>query len=106
MLDKIFRFIDANKKYVIELTKRLVSIPTVNPPGENYERIVDLLEKTCEEIGLKTKRIRVPDNKLKKYGISKGSKRISLVARWDVGSKKTLHINGHYDVVPSTENWT
>ncbi len=106
MADRIFKFIDSNKKYVIELTKHLVSIPTVNPPGENYERIVAFLEKTCREIGLETKRITIPMGELKKYGVSSGSKRISLIARWNTTSKKTLHINGHYDVVPSTENWT
>lgn len=106
MSDRIFKFIETNKKYVIELTKRLVSIPTVNPPGENYERIVAFLERICKEICLETKKIIIPKSELKKYGVTNGSKRISLIARWDTGAEKTLHINGHYDVVPATENWT
>jgi succinyl-diaminopimelate desuccinylase len=106
MFSSISKYIDSNKKYVIALTKRLVGIPTVNPPGENYEKMVDFLEGECKNIGLTTKRVVVPDRELRRHGIVKGSRRINLIARWNVHSKRTLHVNGHYDIVPPTENWT
>lgn len=91
---------------LVALARSLIKIPTINPPGENYEKLVEILEKRCRAIGLKTRRIIVPKTALKKHGITTGSKRIVLLARWDVGAKKTLHINGHYDVVPVTSRWT
>ena len=101
----LFRHIDSKKDEIVKFTSELISIPTVNPPGENYERIVAVLEKRLKALGLSTRRYLTPPSVLKKYKIEKGSQRITLIARWDVGAKKTLHLNGHYDVVPVTSNW-
>jgi succinyl-diaminopimelate desuccinylase len=101
----VFHYIDKNRKRLIDLVGKLIAIPTVNPPGINYEKITDLLELSCRRLGLKTKRIITPQNELKQYGIKQGSKRINLVALWDTGSRKTLHINSHYDVVPAGSDW-
>jgi succinyl-diaminopimelate desuccinylase len=101
----VFEYIDKNKARLIELTKKLVAIPTVNPPGVNYERMVCLLEAYCKKLGLKTKRIVTPVSVLKEHGVKGGSKRINLIANWDVNAHKTLHINSHYDVVPATSSW-
>lgn len=104
-MKEIIKYLNNNKHGIIGLAERLVSIPTINPPGKNYERMVALLEKECKAIGLKTTRRIVPKTYLKKKGITKGSQRINLIAEWDTGSKKTLHITGHYDVVPATGHW-
>jgi succinyl-diaminopimelate desuccinylase len=101
----IFEYIDKNRGRLIKLTKELVAIPTVNPPGLNYERMVDFIESHCVRLGLKTKRVNTPQSELKRYGVKSGSKRINLIANWDTGSKNKLHINGHYDVVPAMSSW-
>ncbi len=98
-------YIDKNKGKQIKFIKELVAIPTVNPPGSNYEKIVDIIEGYCKELELKVKRVIVPLSELKKYNITSGSKRINLIAYWPVKAKKTLHINGHYDVVPAGPGW-
>jgi succinyl-diaminopimelate desuccinylase len=98
-------FIDKNKNKLIRLTMQLISIPTNNPPGENYDKIADFIEKYCKRLALDTKRIITPKSELKKYKISAGSERINLIAKWDVGAQRTLHINSHYDVVPATSSW-
>jgi len=99
------QFIDKNKNKLIRLTMQLVSISTTNPPGENYDKIVDFIEKYCKRLSLDTKRIITPKAELKKHKISAGSERINLIARWDAGAQRTLHINSHYDVVPATSSW-
>jgi succinyl-diaminopimelate desuccinylase len=101
----IFDYIDKNKHKLINLTKELVSVPTVNPPGLNYEKITNILKAYCEKLGLKTKRFITPRSELKKYGVKGGAKRINLIANWDTAAKKTLHINAHYDVVPVMSSW-
>ena len=104
-MKQVFQLINKNKAKLIKLTMQLVSIPTVNPPGDNYEKIVDFIEGYCKGLSLDTKRVLTPKSELKKYKINSGSERINLIANWDVGAKKTLHINGHYDVVPTTLSW-
>jgi succinyl-diaminopimelate desuccinylase len=101
----IFEYIDKSKDKLIKLTKELVAVPTVNPPGLNYDKITSILEAYCKGLGLKTKRIITPRSELKKHGVKGGAKRINLLANWDTGAKNKLHINGHYDVVPAMSSW-
>lgn len=105
VLEGILKYIDSNKQELVEFTKELVSVPTVNPPGDNYENVVSLIENKCKEINLETKRFLVPKKELRILGVVGGSPRINLLAQWHTSSEKTLHINGHYDVVPATSNW-
>ena len=105
-MEKVLSYLDSEKDNLIEFTKELIRIPTVNPPGDNYEKIVGILEDKCRELNIDTKRHVTPKARLKSLGIEDGSERVSLVADWDTGSKKTFHMNGHYDVVPATSNWT
>ena len=104
-MKEIINYLNNNRNNIINLTERLISIPTVNPPGENYERIVAVLERECKSSGLKVTRRAVPKNYLAKKGITKGSQRINLIADWQTRSKKTLHMAGHYDVVPAGGKW-
>ena len=105
MLLKIKKYIDSKEKQVVGLTGKLIEIPTIDPPGINYEKIVSFLEKECRRIGLSTRRYEIPGKVLRRHGIKGGSRRICLLADWNTGSKKTVHINGHYDVVPAAGKW-
>jgi succinyl-diaminopimelate desuccinylase len=89
-MDDISQKISEKKEEILEFAKSLIRIPTQNPPQENYEEIIKVLQE------------KLVDFELKIY--SKNSKP-NLVVFWDVGAKETLHINGHYDVVPATNNW-
>jgi succinyl-diaminopimelate desuccinylase len=102
---KLKDHLEKNKKYVIDLVSRLIEIPTVNPPGENYEEMVGLLELECRRLGLVTRKYVTSKAVLDKHMINGGSKRVSLVADLDNGCKKVFHINSHYDVVPATDKW-
>jgi len=98
-------YFEKNKKYAIGLLSHLIEIPTVNPPGENYEEIVCFLEKECRKLGLSVKKYITPRSALNRFRVRCGSERVNLVADLNVGAKKTLHINSHYDVVPATDKW-
>lgn len=104
-MKQVFQFINKKRDKLIRLTKQLVSIPTVNPPGENYGEIVAFIEKYCKRLALDTRRIITPKSELKRYKVSAGSERINLIVKWDIGAQRTLHINSHYDVVPATSSW-
>ena len=95
-VEKLFNYMEADKDYARVLLSKLIAIPTVNPPGENYEKIVSFLENECKAAGLKTKKYITPQAVLERFGIKGGSRRIGLVADWTVGRKaKILHINSH-----------
>jgi len=105
MENKLLKYLGCNKRYVINLVSRLIEIPTVNPPGENYEKMADFLESECKKLSLVTRKYITPKSILDKYNVSGGSKRVNLVADLNAGCKKVLHINSHYDVVPATDKW-
>ena len=44
MSDSLSRRIEARRDELIALTQALIRIPTLNPPGENYRAICDMLK--------------------------------------------------------------
>ena len=97
-----------DETYAVELLKRLISIPTVNPPGEHYGEMAELLRGELEHLGLRVEVHRVPDEVvLRHYPWARGHPRYIVLAR--LGSGKpgpVLHYNGHYDVVPPGQGWS
>ncbi|MCX8117860.1 MAG: M20 family metallopeptidase [Desulfobacterota bacterium] len=84
---KVDRFL--SQKDLIELTRRLIRIPTENPPG-NEGQAFEFLAPLISQLGFQTKIYRSP----------KG--RVNLIARkrWGKGGR-VLIFNGHLDVVPA-----
>ena len=69
---------------MLDLTKRLIAIPSENPPGNQYEECAQIL---CEELD------RLGFDDLRREGAC-------VLA--SVGSgERTLYFSGHYDVVPA-----
>ena len=106
-------YIDAHEADLIALLRRLVRLPTVNPPGEHYDAITRLLAAELARAGLAARRLRVPAAFARKH-LPRGQWHLP---RWNVlgrlaaprpaaGARpKTLHFNAHYDVVPVSGNW-
>ncbi len=72
---------------VLDLARKLIKIPSENPPGDMNE-IAAFIEEYLSEVGVKIER----------YEPVKG--KISLIARIGSNSGKELIFNGHMDVVP------
>ncbi len=87
--------IENDKDSLISSLADMISIPTVNPPGLNYHKMADYLRKKAQSLGIDTKMI-TPKTQ---------TDRVSVILRWDMGSKNTFHINYHYDVVPASLKW-
>ncbi|HEX8798768.1 MAG TPA: M20/M25/M40 family metallo-hydrolase [Terriglobales bacterium] len=69
---------------IVELTKRLIAIPSENPPGNHYEECVRLLIDELQQLGFD------------------GVRREGACVLASVGSgSRTLYFSGHYDVVPA-----
>ena len=103
MADGLFQRIDNARDDLIALTQELIRIPTLNPPGENYAAICDLLDSRLSQAGFETTWVRAEGAP----GDSDRYPRWNLVARHE-GSRPgdCVHFNSHTDVVEVGHGWT
>ena len=96
--DKVIAAVDSLRDEIVDLTARLIRIPTVNPPGEHYPDVARLLGETLRGFGYAVEEI-TPDARA-------AHPRINVVGRLDGASARpVLHFNGHVDVVPAGDGW-
>jgi acetylornithine deacetylase/succinyl-diaminopimelate desuccinylase-like protein len=62
-------FIDQNFPREVEFLKKLVRVPSDNPPGD-CARHADVAAKELEQLGFTVERHRVPDAVVKKHGMA------------------------------------
>ena len=101
-------YIDLHAPGLLRRLQTLIGISTVNPPGENYEKITAGLTRDLTALGLKTKRYPIPAALLKKSlpAAQRGFPRYNVLGKLGVrGATKTIHFNAHYDVVPVSGRW-
>lgn len=103
VIEKISAAVDQHADEIVEFAADLIRIPTVNPPGEEYE--------TCARfIG---ERLRACDFEVH-YVSADGRPehtaahpRVNVIGRRAGASAHPLvHVNGHFDVVPPGDGWT
>jgi succinyl-diaminopimelate desuccinylase len=98
--------IERGRERLVASLRELVRIPTVNPPGRHYGRIVEHLVARCESLGLTTRTIPVPPSAARRVVPHADEyPRTNVLARWHVGARRTVHFNAHYDVVPTSGGW-
>lgn len=103
MSDRLFQRIDDARDDLIALTQELIAIPTLNPPGENYAAICDLLDARLTRSGFETTWVRAEGAP----GDSDRYPRWNIVARHE-GPRPgpCVHFNSHTDVVEIGHGWT
>ena len=104
---KICDEIVKSKKEMISLLKELISIPSNNPPGENYNACVEIIYKYLKNIGASVEIIQAPHERLSKnYTAGENLNKPNIFAEIKgYMDGPHIHFNGHYDVVPATGNW-
>jgi succinyl-diaminopimelate desuccinylase len=108
-------YIDAHAADLLSLLRRLIRLPTVNPPGLHYDEITRLLVVELQQAGLTARRLPVPQAWLRRHL----AREQWNLPRWNVlgtlrkpsprggPRRQTLHFNAHYDVVPAAaEGWS
>ena len=101
--ERVLREVDGLKDEVVAFTSELIRIPTVNPPGENYEDCARLIGRRLSACGFEVE-----------YHAAEGRPehtrahpRLNVVgARPGTGPGRAVHLNGHFDVVPAGSGWT
>ena len=85
------RFVSDNRTQMTHTLSDLVAIPTYNPPGQAYTQCVDYLSERLNTWNIEHDVI----------AISKGKyPRLAIMGKIGKG-QESLHLHGHYDVVPS-----
>ncbi len=95
-------------EYAVNTLVDLVKIPTVNPPGENYQTIALFLKQELESLGFEVELIEIPESYLNNtypYApLHHGKPR--YVVWGSIGYGRAIQFNGHYDVVVPGERWS
>ncbi len=95
-LNKIINRVEQNSGYVIDLTRRLIRIPSINPPG-NESEVAQIVGEELESLGFRVEYVVPKEKRVNVIATLKGS-----------GGGKSILFNGHLDVVPpgDLENWS
>lgn len=95
--------IDTRRDALVALTRDLIRIPTLNPPGQHYREICELLAARLEPQGFSCEMVRA----LGAPADSERYPRWNLVARREGGRPgDCVHFNSHHDVVEVGHGWT
>ena len=105
--EKVLVAVEELAEELVDFAAQTLRIPTVNPPGENYTECARLLGDRLKEFGFETEYIEAVGCEAH----SDAFPRVNVIGerRGDAAGQagaKTVHINGHFDVVPVGEGWT
>ena len=103
MLEGLFARIEEQREGLVELTRELVQIPTVNPPGDAYRACARVLGNRLRHSGFDVDYLRAEGA----LGDSERYPRINVVARYEGRAPgPCVHFNGHLDVVEPGQGWS
>ena len=101
--NRLFRRIEDARDDLVALTRDLVRIPTVNPPGDAYTECCDYIGRRLAARGFTVEYLRAEGS----IGDSDRYPRTNVVCRIEGGrSGPCVHFNSHIDVVMPGEGWT
>jgi succinyl-diaminopimelate desuccinylase len=102
-LDRVVSEVDRARDEIVDYTRALVRIPTVNPPGDEYEPCAHFIGDDLRRRGFEVEYIAAsgrPEHTLR-------HPRVNVVGtRRGPSSGAVVHLNGHFDVVPAGGGWT
>ncbi|MEX0852595.1 MAG: M20/M25/M40 family metallo-hydrolase, partial [Bauldia sp.] len=95
--------VEARRDHLVSLTRDLIRIPTVNPPGEAYRDCCELIAACLSRLGFAVEFFRAE-------GMPGDSDRYP---RWNVVARRqgrspgpVVHFNSHIDVVVAGNGWS
>ncbi len=100
-----FLKVEQEKDYLIDILKSMIAVNTCIPPGENYGKLVDILEPELRSFGFDTRRIDVPAEKYRQIPEPLSGERVNLVGVLRNNCPRSSFY-GHMDVVPVDYRWT
>ena len=100
--ERVLSQVEAATEEQIDFTQRLVRLPTVNPPGRHYRDGARLIGDQLQSLGFEVDYLS-PDPSEHPSEFP----RVNVVGlRQGPPEGTTVHLNGHFDVVPPGDGWT
>lgn len=103
ILSGVFKEIEKQEKSLVRLCQELIRFPTINPPGNDYQAIVEYIGNRLKNRGFTIEYVRA-------YGAPGDSAdypRYNVIARYETGRQgPCVHFNSHIDVVETGDGWT
>ena len=100
-VDRVIAEVDRAADEIVDFAARLVRIPTVNPPGEDYEACANVIGDQLRAHGADVQLLPA----IGRHEHTPRHPRINVIGRHD-GTGPAVHLNGHFDVVPAGLGWT
>ncbi len=101
--ESLFRRIEDRRDDLVGLTRDLIRIPTVNPPGDAYTPCAEFIGRRLAARGFQVEYVRAEGTP----GDSDRYPRTNVIARIEGREPgPCVHFNGHIDVVPAGRGWT
>ncbi len=101
--EAVLRRIDSIVAEMVAFLQAFTAIPTVNPPGENYEACGQWLGEQLLEFGYDVRYVR-PEGRPEH---TSQHPRVNVIGSLrGASARPLLHFNGHFDVVPVGDGWT
>ena len=100
--ERVLDAVDRATDEIVQYTRDLVRIPTVNPPGDAYEDCARFIGEDLRTRGFAVEYIAAegrPEH-------TSRHPRVNVVGTRRGGSGRVVHLNGHFDVVPAGGGWT
>lgn len=94
MRDVLASAISRRAEEMSSFLRRLVAIPTENPPGREYAACVEVIVRELERLGLEPEVLEIP------HGMADQGP-THAVRCFHGSGQPTLYFHGHYDVVPA-----
>jgi len=96
---------EQEEEYIVDILRKIIAVDTSVPPGENYAKLIDVVEPEFQRYGFETQRVVVPEDKILQLPFELSGERCNLVASLRNGKPKASAY-AHMDVVPIDEPWT
>jgi succinyl-diaminopimelate desuccinylase len=102
-IDRVITEVDRARDEIVDFASRLVRIPTINPPGNDYETCAGVIGDQLRAHGADVHLLPA----LGRIEHTPEHPRINVVGRHDGSAGgPAIHLNGHFDVVPVGFGWT
>ena len=103
LIDRVLLEVERAADEAVAFTADMIRIPTVNPPGEVYEDCARFIGQTLQRLGFDIEYLAAegrPEHTVR-------YPRLNVIGtRRGLSSRPTVHLNGHFDVVPAGEGWS
>jgi succinyl-diaminopimelate desuccinylase len=96
---------EEQEAYIVDILRKIIAVDTSVPPGENYAKLIDVVEPEFNKYGFETRRVVVPEDKVRQIPFELSGERCNLVASLK-NNKPKASAYAHMDVVPIDEPWT